>query len=110
MVVSFAHPGQGRDRRDHGFVRYHVVSADSMPNAEPTEKTADMTDIAETTERWAPEPIADGTYLIDLGFQRVPGVIGSFLLAGNDELALFESGPTTTVANLARGVTEAGYD
>jgi glyoxylase-like metal-dependent hydrolase (beta-lactamase superfamily II) len=77
---------------------------------ELTEKNRVMTDFAESTERWTPEPIADGTYLIDLGFQRVPGTIGSFLLAANDELALIETGPTTTVANLAKGVSEAGFD
>jgi glyoxylase-like metal-dependent hydrolase (beta-lactamase superfamily II) len=73
------------------------------------EMKADMTDFFQATERWAPEPIADGTYLIDLGFEGVPGVIGSFLMAGNDELVLFESGPTTTVANLEHGISEAGY-
>ena len=69
-----------------------------------------MGEISGTSERWPAELIADGTYVIDLGFQRVPGVIGAFLLVGNDELALFESGPTTTVDNLIRGLSEAGYD
>lgn len=69
-----------------------------------------MREISGTSERWAAEPIAEGTHLIDLGFQRVAGAIGSFLLSGNNELALFESGPTTTVDNLTRGISEAGYD
>lgn len=57
----------------------------------------------------APEPVADGTWLIDLGFQGIPGAIGAFLLVGNGELALIESGPTTTMTNLEAGVRELGF-
>ncbi len=60
--------------------------------------------------RRIPEEAADGTYLIDLGFQGVPGAIGSFLLMGDHDLALVESGPSTTVGNLAQGVRDAGFD
>lgn len=56
------------------------------------------------------ELVADGTYLIDHRFQGVPGVIGSFLLVSKDELALIETGPSTTRDNLVEGVREAGYD
>lgn len=66
-----------------------------------------MTDRA---ERLGPEKIAEDTFLIDLGFQRVPGAIASFLIADADGLALVESGPTTTIDNLATGIAEAGYD
>ena len=61
-------------------------------------------------ERWAPATVADGTTLIDLGFQDVQGVIGAYLLAGSGELALIESGPSSTRGHLARGIAEAGYD
>ena len=66
-----------------------------------------MTDRA---ERWAPEEIAEDTSLIDLGFQRVPGAIASFLIADAGDLVLVESGPTTTIGSLTAGVAEAGYD
>ncbi len=56
------------------------------------------------------ELVADGSYLIDHEFQGVPGAIGSFLLVGNDDLVLVESGPSTTREKLAKGVREAGYD
>lgn len=60
--------------------------------------------------RWAPEHVASDTILLDLGFQGVPGAIGSFLIAGVDELVLIESGPTTTRANLEAGLRDVGYD
>jgi glyoxylase-like metal-dependent hydrolase (beta-lactamase superfamily II) len=60
--------------------------------------------------RWSPELVADGTYLVDHGFQGVPGVIASFLLVGDGDLALIESGPSTSHQNLVEGVKEAGYD
>lgn len=61
-------------------------------------------------DRWPPEHVAEGTWLIDLGFQRVAGTIGAFLLAGDHDLALVETGPTTTVEGLRAGVREAGFD
>lgn len=64
----------------------------------------------EHIDRRTPEKVADGTYLIDLGFQGVPGAIGSFLLAGDNDLVLIESGPSTTVGNLVQGVRDAGFD
>jgi glyoxylase-like metal-dependent hydrolase (beta-lactamase superfamily II) len=60
--------------------------------------------------RWSPKLVADGTYLVDHGFQGVPGVIGSFLLVGDGDLVLIESGPSTTRHNLVEGVREAGYN
>ena len=56
-----------------------------------------------------PRPIANGTMLIDLDFQGTPGVIGAFLLVGGDEVALIETGPTTTRAALERGIRAAGF-
>lgn len=60
--------------------------------------------------RWRPELVADGTYLVDHGFQGVPGVIGSFLLVGDGDLVLIESGPSTSHQNLVEGIKEAGYN
>jgi glyoxylase-like metal-dependent hydrolase (beta-lactamase superfamily II) len=60
--------------------------------------------------RWAPRAIEDGITLIDVGFQQIPGVIGSYLLVGEGELALIDPGPSTTRAQLAQGVREAGHD
>lgn len=59
--------------------------------------------------RQDPEEIADRTWLLDLGFQGVPGAIGAFLLAGEGDLALVECGPTTTIANLEAGVRKLGF-
>jgi glyoxylase-like metal-dependent hydrolase (beta-lactamase superfamily II) len=58
----------------------------------------------------SPVAIADGTTLIDLQFQDTPGVIGAFLLVGEDELALVETGPTTTRATLEQGIRAAGFE
>lgn len=57
-----------------------------------------------------PATIADSTILIDLHFQGTPGVIGAFLLVGGDELALVETGPTTTRAALEQGIRAVGYE
>jgi glyoxylase-like metal-dependent hydrolase (beta-lactamase superfamily II) len=54
--------------------------------------------------------IGDGLWIIDLGFQERQGVIAAYLLAGNDEVALIETGPTTTLPALIRGVNDAGFD
>lgn len=59
--------------------------------------------------RRSPEEIADRTWLLDLGFQGVPGAIGAFLLAGDDDLVLIESGPTTTIPGLEAGIRELGF-
>lgn len=61
-------------------------------------------------DRFSPSQVAPGIFLIDLGFQGTAGTIGAYLLAGNDELALIETGPTTTRANLELGIHEAGFD
>jgi len=51
----------------------------------------------------------DGIVLLDLNFMDTPGVIASYLLVGNDELTLVESGPATTRAHLERGLRDAGF-
>lgn len=61
------------------------------------------------TEHPAVTPLEEGAWLIDLGFQGQPGVIAAFLLAGADEVALIETGPTTTLPNLLAGIQAAGF-
>ncbi|HET8521856.1 MAG TPA: MBL fold metallo-hydrolase, partial [Thermomicrobiales bacterium] len=51
----------------------------------------------------------DGLWLIDLGFRSREGVIGSFLLVGDDEVALIETGPATTLPALRAGIRDAGF-
>ena len=58
----------------------------------------------------AATPIDDGLWMIDLGFQGQPGVIAAYLLAGNGELALIETGPASTLEALRAGVRAAGFD
>jgi glyoxylase-like metal-dependent hydrolase (beta-lactamase superfamily II) len=64
-----------------------------------------------------PEPVAgdnrgvphdDGITVIDLEFQGVPGVIASYLVDCGGELALIETGPTTTLPTLERTVAATG--
>jgi glyoxylase-like metal-dependent hydrolase (beta-lactamase superfamily II) len=64
-----------------------------------------------------PEPVAgnnrgaphhDGITVIDLEFQGVPGVIASYLVDCGGELALIETGPTTTLPTLERTVSATG--
>lgn len=49
-------------------------------------------------------------FIIDHQFQGVPGVIASYLLAGEDGLTLIETGATPTVETLLDGVRAAGFD
>lgn len=63
---------------------------------------------------WQPEDTVtqvDATvWQIDLGFQGRRGVIAAYLLAGQDDLALIETGPTTTLPTLLAGIRKAGFD
>ncbi|MGC4191025.1 MAG: MBL fold metallo-hydrolase [Thermomicrobiales bacterium] len=58
--------------------------------------------------RFAPQRVADGITLLDLGFQGQPGAIGAYVVEGNGGLALVETGPTSTRVNLERGLAEIG--
>jgi glyoxylase-like metal-dependent hydrolase (beta-lactamase superfamily II) len=62
---------------------------------------------------WQPEDVAsrvdDGVWLIDLGFQGRRGVVAAYLLAGNGDLALIETGPTSTLPALKDGLRAAGF-
>lgn len=54
--------------------------------------------------------VEPGVFLIDLGFQGVPGVIGASLIVDGDDVALIETGPTSTAETLLAGVRAAGFD
>ena len=69
-----------------------------------------MTATKANIDRFSPSHVAPGIFLIDLGFQGTAGTIGAYLLAGDDELALIETGPSTTRANLETGIRGAGFD
>ena len=58
----------------------------------------------------APLQLADDLYLLDLAYQGTPGVIGAYLLAGGDDLALIEVGPGSTIPALLAGIRAAGVD
>jgi glyoxylase-like metal-dependent hydrolase (beta-lactamase superfamily II) len=44
--------------------------------------------------------IADGLWQLDLGFQGRRSIIAAYLLRGDGEIALIETGPSSTLANL----------
>lgn len=54
--------------------------------------------------------IEPGIHQIDHRFLDVPGVIASYLVVDGDEVALIETGPTTTVETLLAGIAAAGVD
>lgn len=51
-----------------------------------------------------------GLWQISLPFQDEEEILGSYLLAGNGELALIDPGPTSTLEALYTGIREAGFD
>lgn len=57
--------------------------------------------------RAAPAP--EGIRTIDLRFAATEGVVAAYLLTGDNELALIETGPTSTRGNLEAGLTAAGF-
>ena len=52
--------------------------------------------------RWA--------WQINLGFQDRAGVIAAYLMAGDGELALIETGPSSCLANVRAGIAQTGHD
>jgi glyoxylase-like metal-dependent hydrolase (beta-lactamase superfamily II) len=54
--------------------------------------------------------VAERIWAIDLGFQGWDRVVHAFLLAAPDELALIETGPTSTLPALRAGIKAAGFD
>ena len=58
----------------------------------------------------ATREIEPGFWQIDLGFQGRAGVIAAYLIAGDGQLALIETGPSSCLSNLAAGIAQAGHD
>lgn len=56
------------------------------------------------------QELGQGRLLVDLGFQDIDGVIGSYLLPKEEGWALVEVGPTTCEAALLRGLHDAGVE
>ncbi|HEX3722249.1 MAG TPA: MBL fold metallo-hydrolase [Nitrolancea sp.] len=56
------------------------------------------------------EQLEPGVFIIDHRFQGVPGVIASYLLAGEHDLTMIETGATPTLETLLDGVRAAGFD
>jgi glyoxylase-like metal-dependent hydrolase (beta-lactamase superfamily II) len=54
--------------------------------------------------------IGDGLWQLDLGFQDRAGVIAAYLMAGDDQLALIETGPSSCLPNLRAAIAQTGHD
>jgi glyoxylase-like metal-dependent hydrolase (beta-lactamase superfamily II) len=54
--------------------------------------------------------VEGGTWLIDLGFQGRGRVVAAYLLVDRSELALIETGPSSTLPRLLTAVRQAGFD
>jgi glyoxylase-like metal-dependent hydrolase (beta-lactamase superfamily II) len=55
------------------------------------------------------QQIRTDLWQIDTNFLGEPGIIASYLLAGNGEVALVDTGPSTTIEALLAGVRAAGF-
>ncbi|CAN5629424.1 MBL fold metallo-hydrolase [soil metagenome] len=54
--------------------------------------------------------VGDGLWQIDLGFQGRRSIISAYLLRGNEEVALIETGPSSTLANLSAALRVLDLD
>src|SRR5215831_16188012 len=61
-------------------------------------------------QKGAAEQIGKDLWIIDTLFQGAPGVIASYLLAGDYGLALVDVGSDATVEQLLAGIRAAGFD
>ena len=53
----------------------------------------------------------DGVYLLDTQHMDVHGIVGVFLLPGEDgKFSLIETGPTSTLPTIKKGIAEAGFE
>jgi glyoxylase-like metal-dependent hydrolase (beta-lactamase superfamily II) len=62
------------------------------------------------TEERAVEELERGLHLLDLGFQGRPQIIAAYLLSGDRDLALIETGPGSTIDRLEAGIRRAGFE
>lgn len=54
--------------------------------------------------------LGDGFWQLDLGFQDRAGVVAAYLLAGDGQLALIETGPSSCLPNLRAAIDQTGHD
>jgi len=54
--------------------------------------------------------LSPGTWQISLPFQGEPEIIGSYLLAGGNELAIIDPGPSSMLEHLLAAIREAGFE
>lgn len=67
-------------------------------------------DVGQYNAERAATQVDGGTWLIDLGFQGRGQVVAAYLLVDGSELALIETGPSSTLENLSFAVRQAGFD
>lgn len=67
-------------------------------------------DVGRYNAERAATQVDGGTWLIDLGFQGRGEVVAAYLLVDESELALIETGPSSTLENLVFAVRQAGFD
>ena len=53
--------------------------------------------------------VAPGTWQISLPFQGEEGIVGSYLLVSNKEVALIDPGPTSMMEHLLEAIHQAGF-
>jgi glyoxylase-like metal-dependent hydrolase (beta-lactamase superfamily II) len=58
----------------------------------------------------ATREVEPGFWQIDLGFQGRAGVIAAYLIAGDGQLVLIETGPSSCLPNLMAGIALTGHD
>src|SRR5215211_455657 len=69
-----------------------------------------MADVGVFQTGRAATQVESGIWLIDLGFQGRGQVVAAYLLVDRSELALIETGPSSTLPNLVAAVRQAGFD
>jgi glyoxylase-like metal-dependent hydrolase (beta-lactamase superfamily II) len=74
------------------------------------EERMTVSDIGTYDPSRAATQLEGGTWLIDLGFQNRGEVVAAYLLVDYGELALIETGPSSTLENLKAAVRHAGFD
>ncbi len=54
--------------------------------------------------------LSPGTWQVSLPFQGEPDIVGSYLIAGGNELAIIDPGPGSMVEHLETAIREVGFD
>jgi glyoxylase-like metal-dependent hydrolase (beta-lactamase superfamily II) len=70
----------------------------------------DLSDDGQQPAPGAATALAPGLWQLDLAFRGRAGVVAAFLLASDDEAALIECGPASTLPALLAGIAHTGVD